>query len=256
MLAGERPAPRDCRAHEGGLISEEEIARHAQSVLQELGEIGRTRPSALPRASQVIDLPESRTRRSRWSSRDRQTERLARATSYSIMLAWGVRQAPEPFWLTLCREARSSVKLTAAACPMPISVKSPHCQRLIAAGRPPPGADHAVLVDFGAAGTRGHPGGGTSGLYDDLPGWRRHADRSHRQAEGVLVRGRGRSETRRQSRGHADERVRSPPPDQLAAGAQRRADRMDRDTRIWVCRRVICRSAFGAPPRNRAWSST
>ena len=145
--------------HEGGLISEEEIARHAQSVLQELGEDPVA--LALPHyraLSQVIDLPESRNTEIRRLV-EAETVKLSGLGESNIVFdyvglgAFGKHQ--NPFWLTLCREGEVQRQIDrcglshADLCEVTTTANA-----LIAAWQTVhPERDHAVLVDFGAAGT-------------------------------------------------------------------------------------------------------
>ena len=145
--------------HEGGLISEEEIARHAQSVLQELGEDPVA--IALPHyraLSQVIDLPESGNTEIRRLV-EAETVKLSGLGESNIVFdyvglgAFGRHR--NPFWLTLCREGEVQrqiercglahadlCEVTTTANSLIAAWQTVHAER-----------DHAVLVDFGAAGT-------------------------------------------------------------------------------------------------------
>jgi Tfp pilus assembly PilM family ATPase len=145
--------------HEGGLLTEEEITRHARIVLQELGE--EPVALALPHyraLSQVADLPASGNTEIRRLVEE-ETVKLSGLGDSNIVFDYvglGVFGKHEnPFWLTLCREGEVQRQIErcglshADLCEVTTTANA-----LIAAWQAiHPERDQAVLVDFGAAGT-------------------------------------------------------------------------------------------------------
>ncbi len=145
--------------HEGGLISEEEIAQHAQTALKELGE--EPVALALPHSralSQVIDLPEGGNTEIRRQV-EAETVKLSGLGESNIVFdyvglgTFGKHQ--NPFWLTLCREGEVQRQIErcglsqADLCEVTTSVNALIAAwQVIHAER-----DHTVLVDAGASGT-------------------------------------------------------------------------------------------------------
>jgi Tfp pilus assembly PilM family ATPase len=145
--------------HEGGLVTEDEITRHAQTVLRELGE--EPVALALPHyraLSQVTDLPASGNTEIRRLV-EAETVKLSGLGESNIVFDYvglGVFGKHEnPFWLTLCREGEVQRQIErcglshADLCEVTTTANA-----LIAAWQAVhPQRDPAVLVDFGAAGT-------------------------------------------------------------------------------------------------------
>ncbi|MCL4178968.1 MAG: pilus assembly protein PilM [Verrucomicrobia bacterium] len=142
-----------------GLLSEEEVFRHAQDVIQDLGQY----PIALAiphyRAlSQTMDLPNAEPQEIRRLI-EAETVKLSGLGESNIVYDYVALQPygrhSNPFWVTLCREAeiQSQVQRCGLAgldlCEVTTTANGLTTSYLALE----PDADQVVLVDFGATGT-------------------------------------------------------------------------------------------------------
>jgi Tfp pilus assembly PilM family ATPase len=143
----------------GGLLSEEEVLRHAQDVIQDLGQY----PIALAiphyRAlSQTIDLPDAEPQEIRRLI-EAETVKLSGLGESNIVYDYTPLQPygrhNNPFWVTLCREEeiQSQIRRCGLAgldlCEVTTTANGLAAAYLASE----PEADRVVLVDMGATGT-------------------------------------------------------------------------------------------------------